>query len=164
MNTNSLLYGFGDDGYQVINATYSSDSIIGTMVTDCNNFHCSMEKFETDLLPVDNTTGNFLTPIQLPSNVAEKGGVNQLFRYSGRAFSAQDHYARLKELERKFITFQNNFSFVWISKKTHALSYRPLLEVIVRMAKDTISKEDKIENMRLHLEKCFDIDLTTSIT
>ena len=33
----------------------------------------------------------------------------------------------------------------------------------LRLLRDTISKEDEVENMRNHITRCFDMDMTTCI-
>jgi hypothetical protein len=61
------------------------------------------------------------------------------------------------------IMFDNQFSFVWIPTKHHVLFHRPSPEMTLKLLRNTISKEDEIENMRNHLTRCFNMDLSTAI-
>jgi hypothetical protein len=62
------------------------------------------------------------------------------------------------------IIFENDqFSFVWIPTKHHVFT-RPLPEMTtLKLLRDTSSKEDEIDNMRSHIVRCFDMDMTTCI-
>ena len=61
------------------------------------------------------------------------------------------------------ILFENRFSFVWIPTKHHVLFRRPSPEMTIKLLRNTLSKEDEIENMREHVSRCFDMDLSTAI-
>lgn len=61
------------------------------------------------------------------------------------------------------ILFESSFSFVWIPTKHHVLFHRPTPEMILKLLRDTISKEDEMENMRNHLSRCFNMDLSTAV-
>jgi Cyclin D1 binding domain len=104
-----------------------------------------------------------LPPIELSSESAEKWGIPNLSRYVGKGASLSPNSKVTKFVEGQLIMFDNHFSFVWLPSRQHVFFGRPSPEVVIRLLRDTISKEDEIDNMRQHLEVCLELDWTTSI-
>jgi hypothetical protein len=146
----------------MINVTYSGDTIIATKVTGDKNVPRGTVSFKADLSPL-NQSSKKLSPISLSSGAASKWGIDKLARFVGQGQIAKEGFIDSKYVDGQFIMFDKHFSFVWIPTRHHVFFGRPSPEVTLRMLRDTISKEDEVENMRDHLEQCVDMDMTTSI-
>jgi hypothetical protein len=59
--------------------------------------------------------------------------------------------------------FDRRFSFVWIPTRHHVLFRRPTPEQTLALMRDTLSKEDELENMREHLMLCLSLEMTDSL-
>lgn len=154
---------YGDHGYEMINVTYSGDTLIATKVTGDKNVLRGSVSFRANLSPL-NQSSSKLPQISLPSQSASKWGVDKLSRYIGEGQIAKDGNTDSKFVDGQLVMFENHFSFVWLPTRHHVIFGRPSPEVTLRMLRDTISKEDEVENMREHLERCMDMDITTCIT
>lgn len=100
-----------------------------------------------------------LPPIQLDSD-HRKG---EFHRFPGRGQVSRKGFKDHRYVEGQMILFESQFSFVWIPTKHHVLFHRPSPEMTLKYLRDTISKEDEIENMRSHISRCFNMDLSTAI-
>ena len=56
--------------------------------------------------------------------------------------------------------FDGYFSFLWIPTRQHVFFSRPKPETILSLLRDRISEDDEISNMREHLSKCYDKDIS----
>lgn len=146
----------------MINVTYTDDTLIATKVTGDKTVPRGAISFKADLSPLNQASAR-LPPISLSSESASKWGVGKLSRFVGEGQIAKKGYTDSKFLDGQFIMFDSHFSFVWIPTRHHVFFGRPSPEVALSMLRDTISKEDEVENMRDHLERCMDMDVTTSI-
>ncbi|KAL3927251.1 MAG: hypothetical protein SGARI_005373 [Bacillariaceae sp.] len=84
-------------------------------------------------------------------------------KFAGKGQVSRRGFKDHRYVEGQMILFENQFSFVWIPTKHHVLFHRPSPEMTLKLLRDTISKEDEIENMRNHLDRCFNMDLSTAI-
>jgi hypothetical protein len=100
-----------------------------------------------------------LPPIQLVSD-HRKG---EFHRFPGRGQVSRKGFKDHRFVEGQMVLFETQFSFVWIPTKHHVLFHRPNAETTLKLLRNTISKEDEIENMRNHISRCFDMDLSTAI-
>lgn len=87
----------------------------------------------------------------------------QLLRYPGKGQVAQPGFVNSKYVEGQMVMFDKHFSFVWIPTRHHVLFRRPTPEQTIKLLRDTIAKEDEVENMRDHVARCFDMDMTESL-
>lgn len=146
----------GDHGSQLINVTYVGDQLIAVKVTGDLNVPRGETTFMVDMEP-NNATA--LPPIQLVSD-QRKG---EFQRFPGKGQVSRKGFKDHRFVEGQMILFENQFSFVWIPTKHHVLFHRPSPEMTLKYLRDTISKEDELENMRSHIARCFDMDLSTAI-
>lgn len=147
---------YGEHGAQVINITYSDDTLCASKVTGDRNVPRGEITFTVDLSPCNSSA---LPPIQLISE--HRNGEFQ--RYPGRGQVSRKGFKDNRFVEGQLILFENQFSFVWIPTKHHVLFSRPSPEMTLRLLRDTLSKEDELENQRLHIQRCYDMDLSTCI-
>jgi hypothetical protein len=87
----------------------------------------------------------------------------EFHRFPGKGQVSRKGFKDHRFVEGQMILFENQFSFVWIPTKHHVLFSRPSPEQTLKYMRDTISKEDEVENMRNHITRCFDMDLSTAI-
>jgi hypothetical protein len=156
------LSSFENEGYQLINVTYSGDKIIAKKVTGQSCIQRGETVFYADLSP-PKADSNSLLPIELSSESAEKWGISSLSRYAGKGLSSSPNSRAATFVEGQFIMFDNYFSFLWVPTRQHVFFGRPSPEMVIDLLRDTISKEDELNNMRQHLELCLELDWTTSI-
>jgi hypothetical protein len=150
-------FSYGEHGTQVINITYSDDTLLAGKVTGDRNVPRGETTFTVNLSP---TNGSSLPPIQLVSD--RRSG--EFHRFPGRGQVSRKGFKDNRYVEGQMILFENNqFSFVWIPTKHHVSFKRPSPEMTLKLLRDTISKEDEMDNMRSHIARCFDMDMTTCI-
>ena len=141
----------------MINITYSEDTLLATKVTGDRNVPRGETTFTVDLSPVNASN---LPPIQLVSD--QRTG--EFYRFPGRGQISRKGFKDHRYVEGQLINFEEGkFSFIWIPTNHHVLFTRPSPEMTLRLLRDTISKEDEVENMRNHVARCFDMDMTTCI-
>mgnify|MGYP005843935855 CR=1 FL=1 len=84
--------------------------------------------------------------------------------YPGRGQLAKKGFVDSKYIDGLFIVYDaGRFSFSWVPSKHHVFFVRPSATETLRLLRDVISKEDEVENQRAHLDRCFNMDMTTSI-
>lgn len=84
-------------------------------------------------------------------------------RYPGRGQVSRKGFKDNRFVEGQLVLFEDQFSFVWIPTKHHVLFSRPSPETTLRLLRDTLSKEDELENQRNHIMRCYGMDLSTCI-
>jgi hypothetical protein len=104
--------------------------------------------------------GSVLPPFQFAS---KHQGSDEYQRFPGRGQVSRKGFKDNRFVEGQMIMFEEKFSFVWVPTKHHVLFSRPSPETTLRLLRDTISKEDEIENMREHIACCFEMDMTTCL-
>jgi hypothetical protein len=146
----------------MINVTYSGDNLVATKVTGDKNVPRGAISFTANLSPLNQSSAD-LAPIELSEESANKWGMKKVSRFAGQGQIAKEGFSDSKFVDGQLIMFENNFSFVWLPTRHHVFFGRPSPEVTIRMLRDTISRQDELENMRSHLEQCMDMDMTTCI-
>lgn len=161
LNMEGLWVGsFGKDGSELVNVTYVGDTLIATKVTGDKHVPRREISFRADLGPKlqdpdEDESSKPLAPVQLSGSVASKWGTHKLERYAGEGQVAAENFKNEKFVEGQLIMFNGYFSFLWIPSRHHIFFSRPKPELILHMMRDTISKEDEVENMRDHLTRCY---------
>ena len=151
-----LICSYGEHGAQVINITYADDTLLASKVTGDRNVPRGETTFTVDLSPCN---ASALPPIQLSSE--NRSG--NFARFPGRGQVSRKGFKDSRYVEGQLILFENQFSFVWIPTKHHVMFSRPSPEETLRLLRDTLSKEDELENQRNHLLRCYEMDLSTCI-
>lgn len=136
--------------------TYVGDQLVAVKVTGDLNVPRGETTFMVNMEP-NNATA--LPPIQLVSD-HRKG---EFHRFPGKGQVSRKNFKDHRYVEGQMILFENQFSFVWIPTKHHVLFHRPSPDMTLKYLRDTISKEDELENMRSHIARCFNMDLSTAI-
>ena len=148
---------YGDEkGLQVVNITYVGDEMIATKVTGDANVPRGKTSFTVNVQPCNSTA---LPPVKLVSDHR----TGEFRRFPGRGQVSRKGFRDHRYVEGQMILFENRFSFVWIPTKHHVLFHRPSSEMTLKLLRNIISKEDEVENMREHVTRCFDMDLSTAI-
>jgi len=158
LNMEGLWVGnYGDSkGLQLVNITYSGDELIARKVTGDVNVPRGEKSFTVNLQP---TNSSALPPVKVISD--NRSGA--FSRYPGKGQVSRKGFKDNRFVEGQMILFENRFSFVWIPTKHHVSFHRPSPELTLKLLRNTISREDEVENMRDHLARCFDMDLSTAI-
>jgi hypothetical protein len=143
-----------------VNVTYSSDNknqLVATKVTGDINVPRGETSFTANLDPQNESV---LAPIQVSSagELKRFPGQGQVSR---KGFNKEDK--RFIEGQLVMIHDDQAFSFVWVPTKHQIFFSRPSPETTMRLLRDIVSKEDEVENMRNHVARCFDMDMTTCL-
>lgn len=146
---------YGDHGQELVNVTYVADTMVATKVTGDVNVPRGQVSFVADLAPRNNS----LSPLKLTLDQSSQTA-RQLPRFPGQGHVAKRGFKSPKYIEGQLVLFERHFSFVWLETRHHVLFQRPTPEQTIAMLRDEISREDEIENMRYHLQRCFESDLT----
>jgi hypothetical protein len=166
LNMEGLWLGsFGGAGSQLVNVTYTGDTLIATKVTEDDWIPRGEVVFRSDLGPkllAADKMSKQLRPIALSGSAASKFGTQYLERYGGEGIVSEDGSRNEKFVEGQLIMFDGYFSFLWLPSKQHVFFSRPNPELTIHMLRDTISVEDEVQNMREHLTKCFDKNIETA--
>eukprot|EP00527_Entomoneis_sp_CCMP2396_P002291 CAMPEP_0198149968 /NCGR_PEP_ID=MMETSP1443-20131203/48812_1 /TAXON_ID=186043 /ORGANISM="Entomoneis sp., Strain CCMP2396" /LENGTH=408 /DNA_ID=CAMNT_0043815143 /DNA_START=17 /DNA_END=1243 /DNA_ORIENTATION=+ len=147
---------YGDNGQELINVTYSGDTLIASKVTGDTNVPRGKISFSAELSPPNSSS---LEPLK----VSFENEATQLLRYPGKGQVAQPGFVNSKYIQGQMVMFDKHFSFVWIPTRHHVLFRRPTPEQTICLLRDTIAKEDELENMRSYVARCFDMDMTESL-
>lgn len=144
-----------------MNVTYDGNTLKATKVTGDENVPRGKVSFTADLSPVGETSASYLKPLQvsLPSG----NTTSRLPRYVGKGQLARPGFVDSRFVDGQLVMFEKHFSFVWVKQTFHVLFRRPTPEQTLKLLRNPISKEDELENMRTHLERCLDLDATDSI-
>jgi hypothetical protein len=152
----------------LINVTYHGDTMIATQVgttfnptnPDTGNIAATTEKtiiLQADLSPQFEKKES-LKPISLSGITASKWGTKHLERYPGQGFpltSTNSKGVQGASSEGQLIMFDGFFSFLWIPTRQHVFFHRPEPNVLLKLLRDSISKDDEAENTIMHLNRCF---------
>eukprot|EP00978_Attheya_sp_CCMP212_P030936 scaffold115417_cov33-Attheya_sp.AAC.1 len=117
-----------------------------------------------------------LQPIELSKEAAQKWGVQSLTRFPGQGQVASEGFKNNRFLDGQLVLMDHHphhqhrhhhattngenedcFSFVWVPTKHHVFFGRPSPEVVLHMLRDTLSKEDTLDNMRDHATHCWNV-------
>eukprot|EP00980_Cylindrotheca_fusiformis_P020456 scaffold7504_cov97-Cylindrotheca_fusiformis.AAC.9 len=147
---------YGEHGTQLVNITYVGDTLVATKVTGDRNVPRGEITFTVNL-----QQSSALASFQFSSN-------DQSGNADGRQFPGRGQVSRKDFKDHRFVAGQmllieEGFSFLWVPTKHQVVFSRPSPQTTLRLLRDTLSKEDEIENMREHIACCFDMDMTTCL-
>ena len=148
-----------------INVTYHGDTLIAHRVGSTSNPFINDDTvtslpnnsilLQADLSPQLELKES-LKPIALSGITAAKWGTKHLERYPGQGFHpTSSKGAQGASSEGQLIMFEGFFSFLWIPTRQHVFFHRPEPNVVLKLLRDSISKDDEAENTRIHLNRCF---------
>ena len=130
LNLYSVISRYGNHGYEMINVTYSGDTLIAYKVTGDKNVPRGEITFQADLAPpavrrLKTSRGRFsklsneelkaLEPIVLTDKAASKWGTRQLPRYRGLGQVAENGFENHRWMDGQLIIIgEDYFSFAWV--------------------------------------------------
>lgn len=158
-NSFHSLGSYGDHGQELVNVTYVGDTLIASKVTGDVNVPRGQVSFTADLSPRNSSA---LEPLTLSVDQSSTKAA-KLARYPGQGQVAKPGFVDHKYIHGQLVMFDRHFSFVWVPTRHHVLFRRPTPEQTLLLLRDTIAKEDELENMRDHLQRCFSMDMTDSL-
>eukprot|EP00557_Chaetoceros_sp_GSL56_P013907 CAMPEP_0176484192 /NCGR_PEP_ID=MMETSP0200_2-20121128/4323_1 /TAXON_ID=947934 /ORGANISM="Chaetoceros sp., Strain GSL56" /LENGTH=506 /DNA_ID=CAMNT_0017880649 /DNA_START=798 /DNA_END=2318 /DNA_ORIENTATION=+ len=181
LNMGGLWVANFGQGSELVNVTYSGDTMIATRLSAPDHF-----LFQADLSPLDLRSGSaqFAPPVPMDKLAVTKWGIDKLERYPGKAVQTGGRGTRGNNnyynnrmgssktakdvninnnnnnnnsnlVDGNLIMFDGYFSFLWMPTRQHVFFSRPKPELVLKLLRDAISEEDEMENMRRHLTKCF---------
>lgn len=136
------------------------DTLLASKVTGDDNVPRGQVSFTADLTPRNDSSA--LEPLKLSLDQSSPTAT-KLPRYAGRGQVAKRGFVDHKFIDGQLVMFDRHFSFVWVPIRHHVLFRRPTPEQTLSMLRDHIAKEDELENTRLHLSRCFEMDMTDSL-
>jgi hypothetical protein len=111
-----------------------------------------------------------LQPIELSKEAAQKWGIQSLTRFPGEGQVAAAGFKKNRFVDGQLVLMDHGnthpdatthhedcFSFVWVPTKHHVFFARPSPQVVLHMLRDTLSKEDTLDNMRDHATQCWNV-------
>jgi hypothetical protein len=166
LNLEGLWVGnYGEHGSELVNITYSGDTLIATKVTGDKHVPRKEITFRADLGPkLDNDKSSKdtkpLAPIQLTGTMASKWGTGKLERYPGEGQVSAEGFKNEQFVEGQLIMFDGYFSFLWVPTKHHVFFSRPNPQLTLHLMRDIISEEDEVQNMKDHIGRCYEKDIS----
>lgn len=150
-----LRFRYGANDWQLVNITYRGDTLVATKTTGDTNVPRGQTSFTADLSP---SLSFNATTSRCPGQgqIAQSGFVHHQY-VKGHLFLNDDCiYHACCSYDR--------FSFVWYAEQQHTVVFqRPTPQQTLNLLRNTLSREDEMENMRTHLIECWDLDATDAL-
>mmetsp|Transcript_21737 Transcript_21737/g.33168 ORF Transcript_21737/g.33168 Transcript_21737/m.33168 type:complete len:403 (-) Transcript_21737:190-1398(-) len=150
---------YGSHGYEMINVTYTGDTLIAYKATGDKNVPRGEITFQVDLTPRlakslpsetndsskekhtrkrrQQPESNVLKPISLTEAASKKWGTKQLIRYAGKGQVAQEGFQNRQWMNGQLIIIgQEYFSFAWLPIEHQIFFGRPSQELVVKMLRE----------------------------
>lgn len=137
-NLEGLWVGRYGAGFEMINVTYSGDTLIAYKVTGDNNIPRGEVSFTANLSP-HRDPRDALDPIVLSDGAAEKWGVRRLSRFPGRGHAAEPGFRNPHALAGQLVVIGAEgayFSFAWVPLEHQIFFGRPSPELALRMLRE----------------------------
>lgn len=146
LNMHGLWVGKYESGYELINVTYSGDTLIATKVTGDQNVPKGEASFTVDLAPpfsaqTDGAFAPALEPIELQDAASRQWGQRYLPRQAGRGQVASRGFANAQWMEGQMILVGKFFSFAWVPLGHQVFFGRPSAELVVKMLKEAQAED-----------------------
>ncbi|KAL3945629.1 MAG: hypothetical protein SGBAC_000285 [Bacillariaceae sp.] len=139
-----------EQGYEMINVTYTGDVLIATKVTGSKNVPKGQVTFEVDLNPKAEREG--LEPIKLGESAARQWGSEYLQRFLGAGQISAEGFEDSKFVQGNLILVNEYFSFAWLPIGHQVFFGRPTPELVLKLLKDDQNQSEE----RRFLENCWD--------
>jgi hypothetical protein len=139
LNMNGLWVANFGEGSELVNVTYSGDTLTAYRIKGKSSGEDVPVLFEADLSPQVEPASS-LSPIQLEKSTASKWGVDKLERYSGQGCHPSGKKSQAGDfVDGNLIMFHGYFSFLWIPTRQHVFFSRPTPDMVFRLMSDIIS-------------------------
>jgi len=162
LNMHGLWVGkYGDHGYEMVNITYSGNTLIATKVTGDKNVPKGQISFTVDLSPSPphQSHASQLEPIELNSVASRQWGKKFLPRHPGKGQVASEGYRNAQWMEGQLIMVGRFFSFAWVPIGHQVFFGRPSAELTLKMMRaqeEDDMKRDHVEVMRDVVERSWE--------
>eukprot|EP00581_Thalassiosira_minuscula_P001031 CAMPEP_0183748428 /NCGR_PEP_ID=MMETSP0737-20130205/67766_1 /TAXON_ID=385413 /ORGANISM="Thalassiosira miniscula, Strain CCMP1093" /LENGTH=414 /DNA_ID=CAMNT_0025984151 /DNA_START=75 /DNA_END=1319 /DNA_ORIENTATION=- len=163
LNMHGLWVGkYGDHGYEMINVTYSGDTLIATKVTGDKNVPKGEVTFTADLSPKASLSDPMmapLDPIELNPKASQQWGKKYLPRHLGKGQVAGENFSNAQWMDGQLIMVGRFFSFAWVPIGHQVFFGRPSSELTLKMwreAKEEELRKDHVAVMREVVEGMWD--------
>lgn len=138
----------------MINVTYVGDTLMAYKATGHSTVPSGEVSFQADLSPFAATP--VLEPIELGEPAAKQWGTKYLSRFTGDGQVASEDFTNPQFVDGQLIMVNEFFSFAWIPLGQQVFFGRPSAELILRMLKNKNGPQPKVEQSRIHFEKCLE--------
>ena len=141
-----FCFRYGHHGYEIINITYSGDTLIAYKVTGDKNVPRGEITFQVNLDPFPpkavgfstSTADQHLQPISLTEKAAKKWGTSQLPRYRGLGQVAEPGFSNNQWMDGQLIIIgADYFSFAWVPIEQQIFFGRPSPELALKMLRES---------------------------
>lgn len=154
-NLHGLWVGkYGDQGFEMINVTYSGDVLIAYKVTGDQNVPKGEVSFSVDLGA--RASASMLEPIELTDDAADQWGSKFLPRFSGKGQVAGHGFVNSQWLEGQMILVNQYFSFAWLPIGHQVFFGRPSPELTLKLLRESTTKPQNLEQERDFLLRCME--------
>jgi len=155
-NLHGLWVGkYGNNGYEMVNVTYSGDTLTATKVTGDRHVPRGEISFTANLQPRMYNELDALPPVELLNSAASQWGAKLLPRFVGKGHVADEGYKEVAWVEGQLVLIGDYFGFAWVPQQHQIFFGRPSGELALRMLRDYISEEDEAENARAVAERMY---------
>lgn len=152
---------YGSHGYEMINVTYSGDTLIAYKITGDKNVPKGEITFRADLTPNPTTP---LEPIALSDAATRQWGIRHLTRFPGEGQVASEGYVKKEWIEGQLLMIGKYFSFAWVPLGHQIFFGRPSAELTLKMLKDSRmsslrvdeNEEQHVAQMRDFVSRCYE--------
>ena len=139
---------YGEHGYEMINVTYSGNTLIATKVTGDANVPKGEVTFTVDLTPQIPSSSSspeqqHLPPIELDPQAQKQWGKKYLPRVIGKGQVASENFTNAQWMDGQMILVGRFFSFAWVPIGHQIFFGRPSSELTIKMLKE--AKEDEMK-------------------
>ena len=154
---------YGPHGYEMINVTYTGDTLVAYKVTGDQNVPKGEVTFKADLSP-EATEKSGLEPIELTSDASKQWGTSHLPRYPGEGQVAAEGFVNNQFVDGQLILVGEYFSFAWVPMGHQIFFGRPSPELTLKMLKESRMRElgsategmKDVAEMRAHAMRCLE--------
>jgi len=147
---------YGDEGFEMINVTYSGDTLTARKVTESANSDVPEGEvsFTVDLSAGAAARRPDLEPIELGEEASRHWGFKFLQRFGGMGQIAADNHGQAQFVEGQLLLVKNFFSFAFLPNRHQVFFGRPSAELTLQLLREANSKKFADNAFRDHLSRC----------
>jgi len=147
---------YGDEGFEMINVTYSGDTLTARKVTESANSDVPEGEvsFTVDLSAGAAARRPDLEPIELGEEASRHWGFKFLQRFGGMGQIAADDNGQAQFVEGQLLLVKNFFSFAFLPNRHQVFFGRPSAELTLQLLREANSKKFADNAFRDHLSRC----------
>uniref|UniRef100_A0A7S3Q5B1 Uncharacterized protein n=1 Tax=Chaetoceros debilis TaxID=122233 RepID=A0A7S3Q5B1_9STRA len=140
---------YGDYGFELVNITYTGDTLIARKVTDDSTVPAGEITFQADLAPPrhSKSLSKSLPNIKLSETASKRWGTTELKRFEGLGQVAEEGFVKSQWLEGQMVLInEENFSFAWLPINYQIFFGRPSPELQLKMLEEAEKKKVDVMN------------------